>query len=233
MAENIEKFIKENNFKFNTPNLLTEAFTHRSYLNEVKSSNLNHNERMEFLGDAVLELVVTEFLFAKYKTYSEGFLTSIRSALVKTESLALEAQKLKLGDYILMSKGEESSGGRARQYILANTFESVIGALYLDTSNGYESAKKFILTNLCYKTEKIISERQDIDPKSKLQELAQEVHKLTPRYTEVSSVGPDHNKIFEMAVLLGEKEYGRGKGKSKQEAEQEAALMALKDWKNP
>jgi ribonuclease-3 len=213
---------------FKKPELLIEAFTHRSYLNEFRNTDIQHNERLEFLGDAVLELVVTEYLFSTYADFKEGDLTSFRAALVKTESLALEAKKLNLGEYILMSKGEESTGGRNRPYILANTMEAFIGSIYL--SEGYETASKFILKHIGYKAKEIIEERLDIDAKSKLQEIAQEAAKITPSYKLLGSSGPDHNKTFEMAVTIGEHEFGKGTGKSKQDAEQAAANQALEKW---
>lgn len=209
-------------------NLLTEALTHRSYINEVKDDSLRHNERLEFIGDAVLELVVTEFLFNKYPDSPEGVLTSYRSALVKTESLASEARRLGLGEHILMSRGEEQTGGRDRTYILANTFEAVIGSLYL--SNGYQACVEFIEKNVCYKIDDIVRDRGDIDSKSRLQEISQELTKITPVYELVDATGPDHDKTFEILVRIGEFEFGRGKGKSKQEAQQSAASVALENW---
>lgn len=209
--------------------LLKNALTHRSFINEVRSKDLSHNERLEFLGDAVLELVVTEYLFKNYPDLNEGVLTSFRAALVKTESLAEEAKRLGIGEFIFMSKGEEQSGGRDRQYILANTVEAIIGSIYL--SLGYEASNKFILKNICYKLDDIITNRYDIDSKSKLQEIAQEEVKVTPSYELVGSSGPDHNKSFEMAVYIDGKIFGKGKGKSKQEAEQKAASDALENWK--
>lgn len=208
--------------------LLKKALTHRSFLNEIKDRTLEHNERLEFLGDAVLELVVTEYLFVNYTNLNEGVLTSFRAALVKTESLAEEAKRLGIGEYVFMSRGEEQSGGRSRQYILANTMEAIFGAVYL--SVGYLDTKKFIEDNLCYKLASIIEGRTDIDPKSRLQELSQEAVKVTPAYALVSATGPDHNKTFEMAVKIGDFEFGTGKGKSKQEAEQNAARTALNNW---
>lgn len=205
-----------------------EALTHRSYLNETKNYSQSHNERLEFLGDAVLELVVTRYLFHNYPEFNEGTLTSFRAALVKTESLALEAKKLEIGELILMSKGEEATGGRSRPYILANTMEAIIGAIYL--SFGFEEVEKFIVENICYKTSKIVSERSDLDAKSKLQELSQERVKITPAYKLIEANGPDHNKNFVMGVYIGELLFGTGSGKSKQEAEQGAALEAIKDW---
>jgi len=218
----IEKLI---GFSFINKELLIEALTHKSYLNENRSISSKNNERLEFLGDAVLELSVTRYLFVIYPEFMEGDLTSFRAALVKTESLAEEAFRLRLGDFIFMSKGEESTGGRTRQYILANTVEAIIGAIYLD--QGYELADKFILEHICYKAEKIISERSDIDSKSKLQEIVQEKLRITPTYELISAIGPDHNKIFEMGVYTGDNLITTGKGKSKQEAEQDAAKKAL------
>jgi len=224
----LNKFAKSIKVTFKQLPLLKEALIHRSYLNELKDPSLQHNERLEFLGDAVLELVVTEFLFNKYPNYKEGELTSFRAALVKTESLAQEAKRLNVGEYIYMSKGEEATGGRNRPYILANTMEAIIGAIYL--SEDYKVCKTLILREICYKIEDIINARLDIDAKSKLQELSQENVRITPTYKLISAMGPDHNKTFEMAVLIGENEFATGKGRSKQEAEQEAAKAALKNW---
>jgi ribonuclease-3 len=217
--------------KFNIPDeLLTEALTHRSYINELKDPNIRHNERLEFIGDAVLELVVTDFLFKKYPDQSEGVMTSYRAALVKTESLASEARRLHVGEYILMSKGEEQTGGRDRTYILANTVEAIIGALYL--SNGYDACKTFIEENICYKIDSIAENRSDIDAKSKLQEISQEYTKITPIYELSSANGPDHDKLFTMKVMIGQFEFGTGSGKSKQDAQQKAAEEALNNWEN-
>ncbi|MBE2281410.1 MAG: ribonuclease III [Ignavibacteriaceae bacterium] len=210
--------------------VFTEALTHRSYINEIKDTNLSHNERLEFLGDAVLELAVTKFLFKTYPDQNEGTLTSFRAALVKTESLALEAKKLDLGLYILMSKGEEATGGRQRPYILANTMEAIIGAIYL--TNGFEAAESFILDKICYKIDAIVSERSDLDAKSRLQELAQERVKITPVYKLLSASGPDHNKVFTMGIYIGDNLFGSGEGKSKQEAEQVAAQEAINSWED-
>lgn len=212
------------------PELLQEALTHRSYINELKSEELSHNERLEFMGDAVLELVVTEFLYNKYIDMPEGVLTSYRAALVKTDSLAEESRRLGIGQYIFMSKGEEQTGGRDRTYILANTFEAIIGSIFLST--GYDDCKKFIIENICYKIDGIAENRSDIDAKSKLQEISQEFTKITPSYELSNSAGPDHDKVFEMTVMIGDFEFGKGAGKSKQEAQQKAAEMALKNWDN-
>lgn len=211
-------------------NIIVEALTHRSYINEVKSPELHHNERLEFIGDAVLELAITEFLYHKYPNSTEGVLTSYRAALVKTESLAEESRRLKIGEYILMSKGEEQTGGRDRTYILANTMEAIIGAIYL--SLDYEKAREFIDKNIGYKIEKIVKERSNVDSKSRLQEISQELTKITPTYNLKSSDGPDHEKVFDMVVYIGEYEFGRGSGKSKQEAQQKAAQSALENWED-
>lgn len=210
--------------------ILIEALTHRSYLNEVKKPEIHHNERLEFIGDAVLELAVTEFLYHKYPNSPEGVLTSYRAALVKTESLAEESRRLKFGEYILMSRGEEQTGGRDRTYILANTMEAIIGAIYL--SLGYDKAKEFIEQNVSYKIDKIVQERSNVDSKSRLQEISQEFTKITPSYDLKSTDGPDHEKIFDMVVYIGEFEFGRGTGKSKQEAQQRAAQSALENWED-
>jgi len=228
MSPIIDLVEKTLNLKTSNYEIFTEALTHRSYINEVKDLSLKHNERLEFLGDAVLELAVTKYLFVSYPDQNEGTLTSFRAALVKTESLALEAKKLNLGEYILMSKGEEATGGRLRPYILANTMESIIGAIYLTI--GFDEAEKFILEKICYKIEAIVAERSDLDAKSRLQELAQERVKVTPAYKLMNATGPDHNKSFQMGVYIGVSLFGTGEGKSKQEAEQAAALQAMSSW---
>jgi ribonuclease-3 len=207
-------------------NLLT-AITHRSYLNEHREAKQDHNERLEFLGDAVLELVVTDFLFHKYPEKPEGELTAIRSALVNTVSLSEASTKLKVNDYLLMSKGESKDVGRARQYILANAFEAFIGALYVD--QGYGVAQRFIAEQLFAKTDEIVEKRLWQDPKSRFQELAQEHTNLTPTYTTLGQEGPDHDRIFTVGVFLGKEKIGEGKGRAKQEAEQEAALHAIEE----
>jgi ribonuclease III len=222
-AGKLEKII---GVKFKDKNLLINALIHRSYINEVPKFPLPNNERLEFLGDAVLELIISTHLFEKFPDRPEGDLTSFRSAVVKTPSLAEAARGYSYGDFILMSGGEESTGGRTREHILANTFESILGALYLD--QGYEAAKKFVEKSLFHKIDDIVENRLDIDNKSKFQEVVQEVLKVTPEYKLVEDEGPDHSKTFTMAVFVSEKEMGRGKGRSKQEAEQSAATEALK-----
>lgn len=229
-TKKIIQFSNQIGVNVSDPLLVKEALTHRSFLNEANDKSINHNERLEFLGDAVLELSVTEYLFKNYPNYEEGLLTSFRAAIVKTESLSDEAQRLNIGEYIYMSKGEEATGGRKRQYILANTFEALLGAIYLD--QGYKAVNKFIIKNVCYKLKDVIENRLDIDAKSKFQEIAQEDTKITPQYILKNADGPDHDKVFEMAVVLEQFELATGKGKSKQEAEQAAAQAALDDWKN-
>ncbi|MDD3481052.1 MAG: ribonuclease III [Patescibacteria group bacterium] len=212
--------------KFNNIQLLETSFVHRSYLNEHKSVK-EHNERLEFLGDAVLELVVTEHLYQNYKN-PEGDLTNWRSALVKTESISAVSKKLGFENFLKMSRGERASSGRSRQLILANTFEAVTGAIYLD--QGYEAAKDFIEDNLIISLPKIIKEKLYIDSKSHFQEMAQDKEGITPKYELVSEDGPDHDKVFVIEVRVGDKVWGKGKGPSKQIAQQEAAKKALKKY---
>ncbi len=221
----LKKFAKKLNIEFKDHNLLQEALIHRSVLNELKGEGKQSNERLEFLGDAVLELIATEYLFDKYPTRPEGDLTSFRAAVVRTESLAEAALKLDYSQYLYMSKGEEATGGRTRPYILANSFEAVLGAIYLD--QGYEIAREFVIKHLLYKLPNIINNRLDIDNKSKLQEISQELLRQTPKYEVIEEKGPDHDKEFKVQVLIGERIYGEGQGKSKQEAEQNAAEDAL------
>jgi ribonuclease-3 len=220
------QFSKTLDISFANQKLLVEALTHRSYLNEHKEYSGSHNERLEFLGDAVLELVVTDFLFKKFPAKPEGELTSYRAALVNTVSLAESAKALGVNDYILLSKGESKDIGRARDVILADAFEAIIGAIYLDS--GFENAEKFIAKNVYGKIDAIISRRAYQDAKSKFQELSQEKNSITPRYETLSEVGPDHARTFVVGVFIGEKEIARGEGQSKQEAEQLAAEAGLK-----
>ncbi|KXK26565.1 MAG: Ribonuclease 3 [candidate division WS6 bacterium OLB20] len=222
---NLERRIR---VKFNSLDTLKQALIHRSYINEARESDLEHNEKLEFLGDAVLELLVTQKLYDDYPERNEGELTSFRAATVRTESLAETAAEIDLGDYIYMSNGEEATGGRSRPYILANTFEALIGAMYLDL--GLEQTNTFLAQFLFTKIQVIVENRLDIDNKSKLQEVSQERLNITPVYEFVSATGPDHNKTFEMAIMIGDHSFGTGRGKSKQEAEQNAAEEALKHW---
>lgn len=216
---------------FNDKSLLSQAFTHRSYINENRSRALAHNERLEFLGDAVLELVVTDALYTAYPDKPEGELTALRSALVNTQSISAVADSLNMNDFLLLSRGEAKDMGRARQFILANTFEAVIGAIYLD--QGYTTARDFITAHLMPTLETIVAERLWQDAKSHFQEVAQEKAGVTPRYEGLGEEGPDHDKCFTVGVFLGEESVAEGSGKSKQEAEQEAAKEALrvKGWK--
>lgn len=215
---------------FSNPTTLLSAVTHRSYLNEHREATWEHNERLEFLGDAVLELVVTDYLFSKYPEKPEGELTAIRAALVNTNSLAAASEILGVNKFLLMSKGESKDEGRARQYILANVFESCIGAMYLD--QGYDTAKAFIAERLFGNTEEIVKKRLWQDAKSRFQELAQEHASITPTYDTLSQDGPDHDRVFTVGVFLRNEKIGEGKGRSKQEAEQQAASAAIqfKGW---
>ncbi len=216
---------KKLGLSFNNLNLLIEALTHRSYLNEHSEYTGSHNERLEFLGDAVLELAATDFLFKKYSAKPEGELTSYRAALVNTVSLAESAQALGINDYLLLSKGESKDTGRARDVILADAFEAIIGAIYLDS--GFASAESFIARNLYKKIDGVIEKRSYQDAKSRFQEIAQEKQSITPSYETLSEVGPDHAKLFTVGVFIGASEIARGVGQSKQEAEQSAAVAGL------
>ena len=211
--------------KFKDRNLLQSALTHRSYLNENRKWPLAHNERLEFLGDAVLELITTEYLYRNYPN-PEGELTNLRSALVNYKMLSEIASGLGLDRYILLSKGEAKDTGRARQVILANAMESLIGAIYLDS--GFEVVKNFIDEFVINHLGKIMSDGKILDPKSKFQELTQEKAGVTPHYKVLAEWGPDHNKNFEVGVFVGEKQIAKGVGASKQEAEIAAAENGLK-----
>lgn len=210
---------------------LLSAITHRSYLNEHREATWDHNERLEFLGDAVLELVVTDYLYKKYPEKPEGELTAVRAALVNTVSLAQASEKMGINDFLLMSKGEAKDMGRARQYILANAFESCIGAIYVD--QGYDAASTFIGQHLFPKTDDIVLNRLWQDAKSRFQELAQEHTSITPNYETLAQEGPDHDRIFTVGVYLKYDLVAEGKGRAKQEAEQQAAEAAIlaKGWK--
>ncbi len=215
---------------FSHKEYLLSAVTHRSYLNEHRGATQDHNERLEFLGDAVLELAVTDYLFRRYAEKPEGELTAIRAALVNTTSLSEASQKLGINEFMLMSKGEAKDTGRARQYILANAFEATIGAIYLD--QGYDAAATFIANNLFSKTDRIVEKRLWQDPKSRFQELSQEKVSITPSYELVSQTGPDHDRVFTIGIFLRDEKVAEGQGRSKQEAEQDAAEKAIeaKGW---
>ena len=214
-------------FEFENIELLVTALTHRSYVNEHRKSVHEHNERLEFLGDAVLELVVTDYLYNNYNE-AEGVLTSWRAALVRTESIGEAGQRLGYEPLIRMSKGEKQGSERARLQILANAFEAVVGAIYLD--KGYETAEKFIKENIIFKLDSILEEGSLRASKSHLQEAMQRIDGVTPRYVVLDEVGPDHDKVFTIGVYAGEKLVSRGVGPSKQVAQQEAAKKALQKY---
>lgn len=221
---------KKLNIEFKNKDFLIQAFCHRSYLNENPDFYLSHNERLEFLGDAVLELVVTEYLYQNYPKKSEGELTNWRAALVNAKMLAIVAQDLGLNRFLLLSRGEEKEMGKARQYILADVFEAAIGAIYLD--QGYKVCQEFIKKYLIKELPKIIEKELYKDTKSRFQEEAQERVKITPTYKVLEEWGPDHAKHFIVGVFLGETTVATGEGSSKQEAEEDAARKALdiKGW---
>jgi len=220
----LSKLEKKIKVKFNNIELLQTAFTHRSYLNEHQSYKLPHNERLEFLGDAVLELVTTEYLYQKFDN-PEGDLTNLRSALVNYRMLSKVASSVGIEDYLLLSRGEAKDTGRARQVIMANTMESLIGAIYLD--QGLEAGKQFIEQFILTQLPEIMDNEDYLDPKSRLQEMVQEKLSITPIYKVLNESGPDHAKTFVVGVYIEEKEIGQGSGPSKQDAEVEAAKDAL------
>ncbi len=223
-------FEKKTNIIFNNKKLLEQAFIHRSYINENSGEQVSHNERLEFLGDAVLELIVTDYLYNKYPDRDEGDLTAYRSALVNAVIIGEVAQELGMNEYLLLSKGEAKDAGRARSYILANTYEAYVGAVYLDA--GYNVARDFISRTLFGKIDTIVAKKLWRDAKSLIQEKAQEYLSVTPVYKVLHEAGPDHDKHFTIGVFFGDDRIAEGKGKSKQEAEQDAARVALeiKEW---
>jgi ribonuclease-3 len=225
--KNITKLEEKIKIKFKNQDLLKQAMVHRSYLNEHPAFSLNHNERMEFLGDAVLELIVTEYLYNHYDN-PEGDLTNWRASLVNSKMLASTAAKFKLDDYLFLSRGEaKDNNSKARQYILANAFEALIGAIYLD--QGWEVSKKFILENICTQLKNILENKLYLDAKSRFQETSQEKYGITPSYKVLSETGPDHNKKFVIGVFLDKEKIAEGTGSSKQEAQMSAAEAALKE----
>jgi ribonuclease-3 len=211
-------------FTFDNPSLLVTALTHRSYVNEHRRSAKAHNERLEFLGDAVLELITTEFLFNNFDQ-PEGILTSWRAALVRTESIAAAGASLDYQSLLRMSRGERQGSEAARLHIVANAFEALIGAIYLD--QGYDVAKDFITKHILAKIDDILEAGSWRDPKSHLQEVIQRVEGATPDYRVLDEDGPDHEKIFTIGVFVAGREIGRGEGSSKQIAQQQAARQAL------
>ncbi|MFH1284022.1 MAG: ribonuclease III [Candidatus Peregrinibacteria bacterium] len=222
----MKKLEKKIGISFKDKDLLKTAFVHKSYVNEHRKESVTDNERLEFLGDAVLELVSTKHLFEKCPDKSEGEMTSFRSALVKGKTLAEIAEELDLGEYLFLSRGEEQSGGREKNYILANTLEALIGTIYLD--QGYGAAEKFIEKFILARLDEIIEKGLHIDAKSRFQEACQEILEVTPHYEIVKEEGPDHEKEFTMGAYIGEELVATGMGSSKQKAEDEAAKNALK-----
>ena len=217
--------------EFHDPQLLEQALTHRSYLNEHPEYHLGHNERLEFLGDAVLDFIVSDMLYARYPEMSEGRMTRIRAALVRTETLAKLARQFNLGDLLKMARGEEESGGRTRKTNLCNTFEALIGALYLD--EGAEAVRRVVVPLFEPILDAVIQTHADKDPKSRFQEWSQAELGITPVYHTISSIGEDHDKNFTVEVWVNNAIAGWGSGKSKQAAEQAAARQALEEFSMP
>lgn len=225
-ANELAKLEKRIGVTFKNKDLLKQALVHRSYLNEHPDFNIGHNERLEFLGDAVLEIVVTEFLYLNFETTPEGELTNWRASLVNAKMLHEIAVELEVEDCLYLSKGEaRDKNKKSRQFILSNSIEAIIGAIYLD--QGIEPAKQFILKNMVSKLDDILRNQSYLDPKSRFQEKAQEEKGITPHYQILDEVGPDHAKIFTVGLYLGEEMVTTGKGSSKQEAQVEAAQQGL------
>ncbi len=227
---NTEELAKALGIAIVNPAFFQEALTHRSYLNENRGYKFPHNERLEFLGDAVLELAVTEFLFSKYPEKPEGELTNLRAALVNGEMLGTIGKEIRLDDFLLMSRGEAKDTGRARNYLLANAMEAVIGALYKD--QGYEKAVEFIAGNIFSKLDMVVEQGLYTDAKSHFQEKAQEHTGITPNYKILKESGPDHDRSFTAGVYIEDELIAEGEGTSKQEAQRAAAKNALeaKSW---
>ncbi len=228
---NWKEFAKLIEYSIKDTNIFLEALTHRSFLNENPNYPNLSNERLEFLGDAILQFLISEELFTNYTKEPEGKLTNYRAATVNTTSLAKESLRLNFGKYLLMSVGEEQTGGRTREYILANTFESVLGAIYLD-SDDINICKKYLKTNLFYKIESIVKNNEYKDSKSSLQEITQEKFGVTPTYKVIESLGRDHEKVFTVGVYIKSDLLATGTGSSKQKAEQVAADQALENFNN-
>ena len=222
---NLEEFEKKIGLIFKDKELLEVAFTHRSYLNENRGKVKEHNERIEFLGDAVVELIVTEMLYHKFPKMKEGEMTAIRSAMVNTDSLSKQATKLGMEDFLKMSKGELASN-KGRWHILANTFEAVVGAIYLDF--GFDETRRFLQINLFPFLDEVLEESLHRDPKSFFQEMAQEKNGITPLYKTIDEVGPEHDKEYVSAVYIGYEKIAEGKGSSKKNAEINAAVNGIK-----
>ncbi len=232
MKKDLTNFENKIGVKFSDQKVLAQAFVHRSFINENSGTKYEHNERLEFLGDAVLELSVTDFLFRKFKNKAEGELTAHRAALVNAVTLSEVASELEINEYLMLSKGEAKDVGRARQSILADAFEALIGAIYLEF--GYEKANQFIIKFLLSKTDEVVQRGLLKDPKSKAQEKSQDIYGVTPKYKVVKETGPDHDKQFTVGIFFGGELVAEGEGKSKQEAETDAAQKAIiiKGWKS-
>lgn len=217
--------------KFKDVKILSQSLIHRSYLNENKDKHLESNERLEFLGDSILELWISDTLYKMFPQFNEGDLTNLRSLVVRTENLALASTKIKLGQYVALSKGEETHGGRTNISILADTFEALIGAIYID--QGQDAAFKFLEQMLNQSISELSSKKVYKDPKSLFQEIAQAKRGITPHYETLKEFGPDHQKIFEVAVFLDSELIATGTGNSKQKAEEDASIKATKIINNP
>jgi ribonuclease-3 len=226
IVKNFEDLQKEIQIYFKDKNLLISAFCHRSFLNEFKNFNLPHNERLEFLGDSILNMIVAEHLYKNFPDVSEGELSNLRACLINRQILAEVAKKLNFEKYLLLSKGEQKSVGRGRETILANTFEAFLGALYLD--QGYKICQDFLEKHLLIYIPKILKENLIKSAKTIFQEKAQEIVGITPTYKVLKEWGPDHDKRFLVGVFLGDELVAEGEGSSKQEAGEEAAKKALK-----
>ena len=224
MKPSLATLIKDLGLTVKNEHLIQNAFVHRSYLNESKEFD-NSNERLEYLGDAVLEMATSHYLYTTYPDFQEGMLTNMRAALVRTESLGTTAEALGFAKLLLMSKGEEATGGRGNQSILADTFEAFLGAVYLD--QGYDACVSILTTHVFPKAETVLKSATYKDNKSLLQEIAQSRFKSTPLYNLISESGPDHEKEFVMQVQIGDTKYSEGKGKSKQGAQEDAATNTL------
>ncbi len=230
MSDKFSSLEKVIGVKFKNKDLLKQAFVHRSYLNEHPKFELDNNERLEFLGDAVLEIIVTEYLFFNFEEKKEGDLTNFRASLVNTKMLSTVAEEVGLEEYLYLSKGEsQDKNSKARKSILANTVEAVVGAIFLD--QGKEKAEKFIKDKIIDKFNYILENKLYLDPKSKFQEEAQDKHGITPHYKVLKESGPDHYKIFEVGIYLSDELIAVGKGSSKQEAQVEAAQKGIKKKK--
>ncbi|MBI2484098.1 ribonuclease III [Candidatus Uhrbacteria bacterium] len=230
MEKNFGPLQKKIKITFKNLDLLRQAMVHRSYINENPSFHLEHNERLEFLGDAVLELVVTDYLYRTFPAATEGEMTNWRASLVNSKMLAEVARELDVEQLLYLSRGESKGSVKARAYILTNTLEALIGSIYLD--RGYGAAEKFISKLILTKLPMVFEKRLDVDPKSRFQELAQEKMKITPRYQVLHEEGPDHAKIFRIGIFLEDALVAEGHGSSKQEAQEQAATRALevKGW---